>query len=286
MPEKIAPNRRPNIFEFENYRLFLGDFMNHLRTTRRAFSVRAFTKKAGFSSPGYFQSLINGRRNLSEKGALKIGKAFALSEEEQKFFFLLMEFNQADDAQTAGVAYKKLTKNRNFQKYHPIERAQYDYFSKWYYPVLREMVALDSFREDYEWLGSQLQPPVKALSVQRAFDHLERIGLLSRDDQGRLIQSSSKVTTGSRVESIQVASFHEQMLDRAKTSIFELSEEERELRGIILACNEDDFEKIRKKIDEFRESILNEFGELKPGSDKVFQVSVQLISATKAISKD
>lgn len=274
---------RPTIYTYESYRKFVEDFLNYFKRTKRAFSIRNFTKQSGFSSPSFYQSIIQGRRNISDESSLKVGQAFGLNKEEQKFFDLLIQFEQASNDEEANQTYEKLTKNRNFQKYHTLRKAQYEYFSKWYYPVIREMVALDNFKEDYDWIAQLFEPALDRINVQQCIDHLEKIGLLTRDENGKLRQSSAKLTTGSKVDSLLISRYHEKTLERAQQAIYDLKTEDRELRGIVLACPEEAMEKLVQKVEEFRKSILEDFGELLPGSNKIFQIGIQVTSATKKI---
>lgn len=277
---------RPNVYIYESHRQFISDYLDFLKLNKRAFSIRSFTKRAGFSSPSFFQSIIQGRRNLSKESSFKIGRAFGLNKEEQKFFDLLVEFAQAESPEEAKLVYERLVKNRNFQKYQPIRKAQYNYFSKWYFPIIRELVALEGFKEDYEWIGSLFQPELDKLDVQRAIDHLERIGMLTRDKDGKLQQSSAKITTGSRVDSVLISRYHEQILERAKRSIFDLNREERQLHSVVVACPAESYADLIQKIERFQKSILTDYGELRPGSNKIFQISVQIVSATKTVGDE
>ena len=42
-----------NIFEYQNYRLYLKDYYQEQKSTKKYFSYRYFSKKAGINAPAF-----------------------------------------------------------------------------------------------------------------------------------------------------------------------------------------------------------------------------------------
>lgn len=276
----MSESTRPNVYQYEDYRAFLKDFIKFLKETSRYFSMRSLAKKVGFGSPNYIQSIVSGKRNLSEASARKVGKAFKLSERETKFLLSLLAFNQAETEEERKKLYEKIINNKSYQRYRPVEKAQFEYFSKWYLPVIREMVGLKEFREDYSWIASKLYPRITADQAQAAIRTLRSLGLLERDDNDNLVQASPSVTTGSQVDSLHVLKYHESILQKANHSLMNLDVNQREFRSLLLTCRKEDFQEIQQLIFEMRDKLLERFPESTEDSDQVYSVSVQLFPMT------
>lgn len=271
---------RPSVYEFQDYRIYLRAMFDYLQENTRNFSFRSLSKRAGVSAPGYFKAIADGKRNLSEETIPKFAKALGMKPKEGDFFRSLVLFNQATDLDERSKYFEKLVKDRSFQKHHPIHRDQYDYYSNWYYPVIREMVISKNFRNDPKWIAQKLGNDIQEIDVVRALNTLDRLGFVE-DREGQLIQSSSTVTTGPNIASVNVVKFHREMMRKASEALAEYDSDEREIRSITFSCQSDQFERIRAKIDEFRKEILSEFGEGVPADNQIFQLNIQLFPLTK-----
>ena len=92
----VSKNHRPSIFEYEDYRVFLGDLYSFYKVDKSYFSYRYFSKKAGFSSPNVLKLVIQGERNLTATSIEKFSRALKLTKSEDEFFAYLVQFNQAN----------------------------------------------------------------------------------------------------------------------------------------------------------------------------------------------
>src|SRR3990172_7163201 len=85
---------RGDIFNYTDYRAFLADFYKEAKKTK-SISLRAFSKKAGFTSPNYPKMVMDGDRNLTEESITRFVSALELNKQEEEFFRNLVLFNQA-----------------------------------------------------------------------------------------------------------------------------------------------------------------------------------------------
>ena len=69
-------------------------------------------------------------------------------------------FNQAKTSVERAQYYDKLTGFQRYRQAHKLELAHAAYYSEWFMPAIRELVAAGSFREDPEWIADQLIPPI------------------------------------------------------------------------------------------------------------------------------
>lgn len=95
----LAPQPMPSLFDYADYRRFLGDWFAARRRTDSGFSLRAFALKAGLpiSNSSFFSKVISGKRNLTLDAQFRIAKAMKLSSAEIKYFGLLVRMDQSKD---------------------------------------------------------------------------------------------------------------------------------------------------------------------------------------------
>ena len=270
---------KPNIFEFLDYRAYLQAYYDAAKENLPAFSYRYFARRAGLSSPSFLRHVMRGERNIGNT-AENFARALELNEEETRFFTLLVEFDQAESEREANQAYEKLAASRRFRSARRIDHAMFDYLSHWYYPVIREMVAREDFREDAAWIASQLMPSIEPEQAEEALDVLLELGLLVRDEDGGLHRGESSVTTGHEVRSLAIANYHRQMLGRAGESIELIPREYRDLGAMTVCISPATIRELKKRVHEFRE-LLFEICERDESQEVVFQINTQLFPLSK-----
>jgi hypothetical protein len=86
-----VPSKRPDVFKYTNYRLFLGDMYNYLKVNQRGFSYRNFSRRAELSSPNHLKQVIDGRIGLSSPRIIgKFAKGLELTSAESHYFETLV----------------------------------------------------------------------------------------------------------------------------------------------------------------------------------------------------
>ena len=75
--------------------VLISPLSTFLRTSKRGFSFRRFSKRAGYQSPNFLKLVIDGQRNLSDDSIAKFAGAFELGPRETRDFSHLVRFNQA-----------------------------------------------------------------------------------------------------------------------------------------------------------------------------------------------
>ncbi len=272
---------RPIIFDYENYRRFLEDWYFWMKECNDGFSYRAFSQWAGLHSPNHLQLVVQGKRNIT-KGTLPVFfKILKLNRREQKFFELLVNFNQT---KTSGEKARYLQEISLFVKKYGdgLRHEQYEYLLKWYFPVLRELVTTKDFREDRHALARRIGHGVTPRQVDEAIEKLLALGLLRRDGTKRLVQDAAIISTGQETKESAAYFYHDQMLSLSKTALREQPPDERYIAGITLACRKEDVAEISQMLNDFRKNILD-YLERRPvvgKDDEVYQLGLQLFRIT------
>ena len=129
------------------------------------FSYRFFSGKAGFSSPNFLKLVIEGKRNLTNTSLAKVAKGFVLQKQERDFFENLVFMNQAKEHEEKKHYLKKMMSIRGFTKVHMDEKRIFEYYSKWYNPIIREIVIFGDKNLSSEQIAATLNPEITAKQV-------------------------------------------------------------------------------------------------------------------------
>jgi len=274
-----------DLFQHLDYRKFLRDTFENLKRTRPSFSHRAFARMAGFSSSNYVMLVMQGKRNLSGDGIFKIAKALKLKKAEAEFFENLVRFNQAVSDAEKNCYYSRIAANRKYAAARPLERGQYEYYSKWYIPVIREMVLVDDFKEDPAWIASRLTPQITPREAEAALKLLIDLGLLVRDESGRLVQKDRHIAGVEEVKSLAMSNFQREMIERAATSIDATPADLREIGSVTFAVSRDKLMEAKKMMREFRTRLASFLAE-ESKADAVYQFNFQLFNLSRIDKKE
>lgn len=276
----ISEIKRPDIFEYTDYRNFLGDTYSFLKQTKRQFSYRFFSQQAGFHSPNFLKLVIEGKRNLTLDSAEKFVQALDLKKEEALVFRNLVAFNQARSQKEKEETAYALFRSSLLKRVQAKNYARYSYFSHWYMVAIRELVVLGDFREDPEWIARKLSPGITAHQVIDAIGQLLELELLYRDETGRLRQKESIVCTPHEVQSGFVEKFHREMMRLAGESIRRFQRDRRDISSLTLSLSKERMIEMKRRIQDFRDELLALSSE-DQSPDGVYQLNFQLFPLTE-----
>jgi uncharacterized protein (TIGR02147 family) len=270
----------PDVFAYLDYRGYLRALYESRK--RRGGSYRSFARRAGLRSPNYWKLVIDGERNLSARMAERFADACDLADDRRRYFLQLVAFNQARSSEARTRAHAALRRLRGPSQFAALDTALDAYHSLWYLPAIRELVASPHFREDPRWLARQLLPPITAAEAKRSLALLLELGLVVRDERGKLRQARTTVTTGPEARSRQLKSFHRTMMEHAKSSIERIPAGERDISSLTLCLGEHGLALVKKAIQRFRHELL-ELSELEQDGRQIVQLNFQLFPLTRAV---
>jgi uncharacterized protein (TIGR02147 family) len=269
-----AKKQLPNIFEYENYRTFLNDAYQSMKSQDKKFSFRFFARICGFTSHSFLRMIMQGKSKLSPDSVDKIAKAFKFNQEQSLFFKNLVYLNQATNSEERQVYAKEILRSQTYRKIHPLRESQYEYFNLWYNTAIRELVGLPGFQEDPKWIAKHLIPRIKAEEAKKSLEDLLKLGLLKRNDEGKLVQADAVVSTPAEVSSAYVANWHREYLKKAAESIDTVSREKRDISAVTLGFSKKNVKIIKEMIANFRKEIVN-IALQESERDALYQLNIQ-----------
>jgi uncharacterized protein (TIGR02147 family) len=271
--------KRPAIYDYLDYRSFLKDMFCFRKWKDNYFSYRYFAGKSGFSSPNYLKLVIDGDRNLTNNSIAKIAKGFKLKIQEREYFENLVFMNQAQDHEERDRYYRKMMSAKGFGHFQKLEKAKYEYCSKWYYPVIREILVLGNRRHTPSQVANLLKPNIKPKEAKKAIKLLTELGLIRKSTDGCWEQCDKIISTGPEVKSLAITNFHREVMQLAAESIDRFPAGQRDISAITISMKHNKISEVKKRIAVFREEMM-ELACSDSEDDQVLQINIQAFPVT------
>jgi uncharacterized protein (TIGR02147 family) len=269
-----------SIFEYTNYRTYLKDLYKEKKRSQKL-TYRKFAELAGMNSSSWLLLLIKGQKNLTPDSAIRISRALGHSNAETEYFENLVSFNQAKTVESRNYHYLRLRQvKKGLQAKGKLDirfiaEDQYEYYNKWYHPVVRSLVSKIPFKDNYGLLAKQLVPAISAGQAKQSVALLTRLGLIRKKPSGKWEQCDAVISTGDEVDSLNVINYHKQTLKKAEAVFDHCTKEQRDISGLTIGIGEKDFQRIKKKVQAFRKEIMK-IAQASKAADRVYQLNTQL----------
>lgn len=268
-----------SFFEFTNYRELLKFLIEKRKEEGKTFSFRWFSQKAGYTSPNFLKLILEGKRNLTEDGVERVSQVFQFNQKERSFFRILVQLNQAKTNDHRQTLVNDLIKLLGPGGQSLLSIEQYNYYAKWYYIPLRELIGATDGRLTATEMARRIQPNLTTEQVEEALSTLRHLGLIKQE--GESISLTEKLlTTGDEVSMVGVTQYHLNMLRLAGESIARFSREEREVSSVTLSLTPAKASEAKKMIQEFRKKLWAL--ETDETNKEVYQINFQLFPMTSS----
>jgi uncharacterized protein (TIGR02147 family) len=272
------------IFKYIDYRKYLADFYQDKKKTTRHFSYRYFAQRADIKSPVFLKQLIDGERNLTRKMIDKFIPALNLNKKEGLYFKNLVLFNQAKNASEKQESYSIMLSMMNYIPEHQLSSSHYTYFDKWYNSVIRELVCLYDFKDDFDLIATTVKPRITANEAKKAVQVLLRLNLIVKQSDGTYRQRDMAITSNDEMVALARRSFNSEMLLLAQNANQTLSQTERNISGITMGISRACYDVLLEEMAAFKERVKAIVYQDEK-STRVYQLSLQLFPLSEEIPK-
>lgn len=268
---------------FMDYHIYLETLYQTAKTKAEKYSYQRFAEDLGFGSSTLMHQIIQGYRPLTLKTATKIADALALADVEREYFLKLVTYQTAKKTDEKDQAFQRLCELITRVLPKTLDQDLMEYFSRWYHPVIREMVAMPHFQGDPQWIAKTICPPIKPHEARESLELLVRIGYVEYHAKtDRYTQSAKHVSSGEQVMDVGLVQYHQHMIDLARESLMRFGGEQRNISAVTVACDPQSISRFKALIGAFQTQLLRE-AEQHPGNE-VMQVNIQLFPVTKGES--
>ncbi len=269
----------PDIFAYLDYRAYLRDACAAKKAGNAKYSLRYLATRLGRDS-GFLARVLQGQRRLSPADGLRFAAILGLKPKESAFLEELMLYahSRAHDEGKRHLE-RLLGHTAVASKLRRLRSGQIEFFGKWYYSALRELLHFHRFDGDFRALGRKLRPAITASEAKKAVELLLDMGLLKRKAGSRLEVTERFIQAPEDIAPILVHSFQLAMMDLAKESIDRFPKAGRDVSTLTLSLSAEGFAQTRERIREFRKALVD-IADADQGVHGVYQVNVQLFPLT------
>jgi uncharacterized protein (TIGR02147 family) len=272
----------PTVYDYTDSRKFLADYQQAREKQDRSFSKGAICKMLGIpNTRNYFSEVINGERIVSADYIERFIRVLDLKKEEAQFFRVLVKYTQAENNDEKELYLEQLISLHKTLA-TPIDKKAFAFFREWHHSVIRALLDVMDFKDDYKELGRVLYPRISLLKVKESLQLLESLGLIKKDEQGFWRPSNKSISTSDYLKDELIFNYQIQCLDLAKQALLKRHRDiPRNVSTNIISVSKDGYEKINKKIEQFRSEIRSIVHKDSSPSEFVYQMNIQFFPSAK-----
>ncbi len=244
-----------HLFDYDDFRKFLQDYFEEQKKMRAIFSHRFFAAKAGFSSSSYCLNVIRGRFNLTPKSIDKIAKAMEFEPLQKAYFEALVLYNQAHQVDERESAWEQIVQIRKQIEFTHLSNREQEYFSKWYYPVVREAAVNSDWKGDFTVLARTIDPQITTEEAREAVKNLEAWNLIRKVDDSHY-EETAQMVDAAGVAPIALRQIRREYMQHAIGAVESKPRSERFAAFTTLAMSEKSYEYAVEILEEARKKII------------------------------
>lgn len=267
-----------NVFEYLDYRKFILDSHQARKAETPGFSFRFIASRIG-STSGSLTRILKGRLNLDPEMAGRLARLFNLSGMETEYFETMVLFCQAKTLREQNLFLERLLRMRG-AKVRTLEEGQFQYFRKWYYSAVRELLNVLPFDGNFQRLARTLRPQISLQEAREAVALLLDLGLVEKDAEGGYRLTEKFISSGESVRAVHVNNFNLAMGELAFTALSSIPVQERDYSGLTISLPAEGLPEIREMLRQFRQDVLEKVRKARD-PNVVYRLNLQLFPLSK-----
>jgi uncharacterized protein (TIGR02147 family) len=278
------PENRPSVYAFLDAREFLRQAYKARRAVDRRFSQRfiALALRAGSSS--FFLDLLSGKSKFTPSRVAGFAKLFRLNKTETHYFEQLVAYSEAENPEEKSQALSRLRGMESRGQRRLLEASHAEYFSKWHYAAVRELLAVYDFTGDYATLGNLLNPPLPEATARAAVELLESLMLIRKTAHGGYEPTEQVVMSGPGNGPAQMRTVLLNHLDLARRALDVVPAASRPFSYLTVSVSERSFALIHEKLRALRDEVFDLITR-DHDVDRLYQLNVQFFPVSDVIAR-
>ena len=270
----------PSIYLYLDYRQYLADVLEELKKETSSASYRSFARMAGSSSPNFLQLLRARKISISDSQRSSLAQSLALSTKEGQYFEIICAFDHAKTHKEKDICFQQIMLTREYKQVANIENRQYEFFSNWYNPVIRELVLSTEYPGNPDWVVERIVPEISSVKVRKSIELIESLNLITRNEAGLYVAVDRTISTPSEVLSVAIVKYHQSVIELGSEAIERFTAEERDIRSVTIGLTEDGYIVLKQKMEAVWKELLA-YADTQQCDGTVAQVNMQLFPLTR-----
>jgi len=268
-----------SVLEYTDFRKYLRDVFDEHKKSDPKFSHRWLARRLDLGSPNFILLVIQGKRNIGSAVCFKLSQVFRHTKREARYFECIVRFAQTPSGEEKNVLLQEMLAMRRKLKIASIDQQQYEYYSNWYNPVIRELVCMPGFSGDTNELARHVSPAITPTQARQSVELLCSLGMI-RKRGAKYEQTASHVSTGPEVNSVAVENFHRATARLAAESYNRHARTERTLTSCTVALTEEAFQQLKREAADLRKRALELADDITDQS-RVYHLNLHLFPVSR-----
>jgi uncharacterized protein (TIGR02147 family) len=173
---------------------------------------------------------------------------------QKEYFEALVQYNQAQQVDERDQAWEQILQIRKQIEFTHITTREQAYFSKWYYPVVRELAVESDWNGDFRVLARSLTPQITTEEAREAVKNLLEWGLLKKD--GERYECVSQMLDAAEIPPIALRKIRREYIQHAIGAVESMPKNERFAAFTTLAMSEKSYNYAVEVLEEARKKII------------------------------
>ncbi len=243
-----------SVFHYTDFRKFLQDYYQFEKKKNKRFTYRYLAEYVGFKSAGHFTKIIKYETNISIELALRFARFIKFTKRQTDYFQNMVLFNQAKTSVEKKAYFDNMLSYKE-ARIQLVGTDQYEFYEKWYYSVIREILAFYQFKDDFAALANLVDPSITQQEAQKAIAVLEKLNFIKKDEQGIYKQVTPLISTNPELTSVALNNYILSSLDLAKRAVDNYAKKERVLSTTLVTVSDETMQEIIRRTRAFRKEI-------------------------------
>jgi uncharacterized protein (TIGR02147 family) len=278
--EECMKSGLPNIYAYNNFRTFLVDYQEARKKTEPKFSKSEFSRSLQLpNTRSYLNDILRGKK-VSEIFLERIITAIGFDKEESQYFRTLVRFNQSGNQEEREFFFEQLISLNRTPK-RILDKDILVYYSKWYHSVIRALLAMYDFKDDYAWLAKQLVPQIKAKEAGAAIELLSRLGIIQRNSAGFLKPTEKSIAAPENIRDELIRHFQLKFLSLGQTALSQGKKAISYSSNNTISVSEEGYKRLVKLTRKFQDQARSLVHKDEKLPSKVYNVSIVMFPLSK-----
>lgn len=269
-------------YEYLDYRDMLNDWYQE-RKAQGHFSFQSWADQAGFSAKDFLYRVMQGDRNLSNEGALKVAHSMDLGKSECEYFLTLVRFNQAENTQDREVCWNKLKeilKLRQYTSEHArLNFQHYSLMTKCHHQAILSILRSSATTPSSQSIAEQLHPPLSEAQTRKSMELLGEFNYLDPSNERLLTPHHSDYSSDNNLNKQILREYYSDCYTLALNALENFKADELRYQSQTLRFNPENLETAHHKI----QNLISELQALSNNSptERTYMLNINVFPMTK-----
>lgn len=268
----------PNLYNYTDFRKFLDDYQRVRYSCDKEWSRLKICRRLGLPNcRSYYTDVINGKK-VTPTFAERFIEIFSFDINEAQYFRILVKFTQSDSADERQLYFEQLMSLSMTPK-ERVDPALYEYYRHWYHSVIRGLLDMVDFSDNYDELILLIYPEIELHELESSIKLLKQLGMIGLNEDGFYKPTKTHITTGKAIEEELIKEYQIQLLELTKQAVIDGDSRPKEFNTKLMSLSEEGFHQVANRYHKFIEEISSIVRNDSNPSDRLYHLNVQIFPA-------